>query len=186
MLEYIALGMVLDDDMTGYDIKKHIETGIGVFYKASFGSLYPALKRLTEKGCLTMYDKPQGGRQKKFYRITVQGKELFLKWMVSPTHVLDGNNTHLAKVFFFDKLPPDTRQRQLLEYEVNNTNYLWKLQALADDFDKLENKEDFYYKLSTLYYGIYITQATIRWCHHIRAGKPLVDLVTEEKMDTGE
>ena len=50
MLDYIILGMVLNEDLTGYDIKKFIENGIGVFYKASYGSLYPALKKLTEKG----------------------------------------------------------------------------------------------------------------------------------------
>ncbi|MNW58547.1 hypothetical protein D3C74_364210 [compost metagenome] len=133
-----------------------------------------------------MYEKPQGGRKKNFYRITDRGQEMFLKWLVSPTNESDGTNTHLAKVFFFDKLPPDTRDRQLLEYEINNTNYLWKLQTLAGDFDKMENKEDFYYKLSTLYYGIYITQATIHWCQYIRAGKPLADLVTENKIDKGE
>lgn len=64
MLESIILGMVSDNDFTGYDIKKLIENGIGVFYKASYGSLYPALKRLTDKGCLTTYEKPQGGRKK--------------------------------------------------------------------------------------------------------------------------
>ncbi|WP_081905926.1 PadR family transcriptional regulator [Kineothrix alysoides] len=41
--------MVLNEDLTGDDIKKLIENGIGTFYKASFGSLYPALKKLTEK-----------------------------------------------------------------------------------------------------------------------------------------
>ena len=66
MLESIALGMLLEKDLTGYDIKKFIENGIGVFYKASFGSLYPALKRLTEKGYLTTRDKPQGSRKKIF------------------------------------------------------------------------------------------------------------------------
>lgn len=186
MLEYIALGMVMYGDMTGYDIKKYIENGIGVFYKASFGSLYPALKKLTEKGCLRMYEKPQGGRKKNFYQITAKGQEMFLKWLVSPANELDGTNTHLAKVFFFDKLPPDTRDCQLLEYEMKNTHYLRKLQALAEDFDKLENKEAFYYKLSTLYYGIYITQAAISWCQHIRAGKPLADLVAEDQSGKGE
>ena len=53
MLESIILGMVSDNDFTGYDIKKLIENGIGVFYKASYGSLYPALKRLTVYLCGT-------------------------------------------------------------------------------------------------------------------------------------
>jgi len=177
MLDYIILGMLYDDNLTGYDIKKYIENGIGVFYKASYGSLYPALKKLTEKGFLTMYEEPLGGRQKNYYKITNEGKKVFLDWLVLPINVLDGTNTHLAKVYFFDKLPSDIRDRQLLEYEINNEKYLRKLQALENDFDKMENKDCFYYKLSTLYYGICITQETLRWCRHIREGKPLRTLI---------
>ena len=177
MLDYIILGMIYDDNLTGYDIKKYIENGIGVFYKASYGSLYPALKKLTEKGFLTMYEEPLGGRQKNYYKITNEGKKVFLDWLVLPINVLDGTNTHLAKVYFFDKLSSDIRERQLLEYEINNENYLRKLQALENDFDKMENKDCFYYKLSTLYYGICITQETLRWCRHIREGKLLRTLI---------
>lgn len=180
MLDFIIIGMVFDDDLTGYDIKKYIENGIGVFYKASYGSLYPALKKLTEKGYLNMYEKPQGGRQKNYYKITDEGKEYFLNWLVSPMNVLDGTNAHLAKVYFFDRLPQNIRDRQLLEHEMNNTNYLWKLKTLEKEFISMENK-DYYYKLSTLYYGIYITQATIQWCQHIRSGEPLSDLIQQEE-----
>lgn len=177
MLDCIILGMVFDDQLTGYDIKKYIENGIGVFYKVSYGSLYPALKKLTEKGYLTMYEEPLGGRQKNYYKITDEGKKIFSEWLESPMDVLDGTNTHLAKVYFFGKLPQDVRDRQLLAYEINNESYLRKLLALERDFDKMENKDCFYYKLSTLYYGICVTQETLQWCRHIRAGKPLAELV---------
>ena len=66
MLESIILGMVSDNDFTGYDIKKLIENGIGVFYKASYGSLYPALKRLTDKGCFNNLRKTSGRQEKNF------------------------------------------------------------------------------------------------------------------------
>jgi len=181
MLDFILLGMVFNDDLTGYDIKKYIESGIGVFYKASYGSLYPALKKLTEKGYLSMYEKPQGNRQKNFYKITDEGKNYFSDWLASPMNTLDGTNTHLAKIYFFDKLPPDIRDRQLLEYEMNGTSYLRKLQTLEKEFDKMENKDCFYYKLSTLYYGICITKESIRWCQHIREGKPLSELFQREE-----
>ena len=181
MLDFIILGMVLDSDLTGYNIKKYIEKGIGVFYKASYGSLYPALKKLTEKGYLMMYEEPQGGRQRNYYKLTDDGKKVFLDWLASPMNVLDGTNAHLAKIFFFDKLPPEIRDRQLFEHEINNMNYLRKLQTLERDFEKMENKDRFYYKLSTLYYGICITQETIRWCQHIRAGKPLSELMQREE-----
>lgn len=180
MLEYIVLGMVLDKALTGYDIKKYIENGIGVFYKASFGSLYPALKKLTQKGYLTMYEQPQGNRQKKFYQITEEGKKVFFEWLTEPLNLLDGANVHLAKIYFFDRLKPDIREQQLLAHEINNTNYLHKLEALEKSFDKMDHKDCFYYKLSTLYYGICITRESIRWCRHIRKGGPLSALIKKE------
>lgn len=180
MLASIALGMVLEGDLTGYDIKKRIEKGIGVFYKASFGSLYPALKKLTRDGLLTTYEHPQGGRQKIFYRVTEEGKRQFYEWLSAPMDIFEGTNTHLAKVYFFDNLPAEIRQRQLLKYEINNIDYLKKLRDLERDFKKIEGKDAVYYKLSTLYYGISITQRTIQWCQHIRMQKPLSQLIEGE------
>ena len=80
-----------------------------------------------------------------------------------------------------DNLSPEIREQQLLEYEINNRNYLRKLNDLENKYNKMENKECFYYKLSTLYYGICITQKTIQWCQHIRMQKPLSDLIQDKK-----
>ena len=41
MLESLILGIVYDEDLTGYDIKKNIEKSFGVFYKASFEVCIP-------------------------------------------------------------------------------------------------------------------------------------------------
>ncbi|HEX3022413.1 MAG TPA: helix-turn-helix transcriptional regulator [Lachnospiraceae bacterium] len=176
MLEYIVLGMVLEEALTGYDIKKYIENGVGVFYKASYGSLYPLLKKQTDKGYLTMVEKPQGGRQKKFYQITEEGRKVFLEWLTQPLEMEDSNDNRLVKVYFFDRISKEIRDQQLEEYERKNVIYLRKLQALSQEFEKLENKECFYYKLSTLYYGICIIKETIRWCRHIKEGKNLDEL----------
>jgi len=86
----------------------------------------------------------------------------------------------LVKVYFFDKLPQDIRSRQLQEYELKNLNYLRKLQALEKHFSQIEQKDCFYYKLSTLYYGICIVQDNIKWCRHIREQKPLKELIITE------
>ncbi len=170
----------MDNDLTGYDIKKLIENGIGTFYKASYGSLYPALKRLTEKGYVTTSEKPQGARQKIFYHITDDGKSGFLEWLSAPMNIFDGTNTNLAKVYFFDKLSAETREHQLLEYEINNINYLHNLKILEKEFSTMKNSNAFYYKLSTLYYGICITQKTIEWCRHIREQEPLAELIEKD------
>lgn len=177
MLKFIILGIVLENDLTGYDIKKVIENGIGVFYRASFGSLYPALKTMTEKGFLITSEKSKCGRQKIFYHITDAGRNQFFDWLTAPIDIFEGTNTHLAKVYFFDKLSDDIREQQLLKFEVNYENYLSKLEALEKEFNAMDDKASFYYKLSTLYYGICITKKIIQWCKHIRAKEPLTELI---------
>ena len=179
MLDKIILGLILEQSSTGYEVKKRIETGVGVFYKASYGALYPTLKKLSQNGFLTTKEKLEGNRQKIFYSITKSGEEAFHSWVSSPMSIGEGMNSHLAKVYFFDKLPKEMRDIQLLQYEENNTQYLCQLKKLEKQFDGFSNKDDFYYKLSTLYYGIYITQKAIKWCKHIREGKSLRLLIKE-------
>lgn len=49
MLEYIILGFLLSKDLTGYDLKQRMAKSTSFFFDASFGSIYPALKRLEAK-----------------------------------------------------------------------------------------------------------------------------------------
>jgi DNA-binding PadR family transcriptional regulator len=179
MLNYIILGMLYNCKLTGYDLKKYIENGVGTFYKASYGSIYPTLKRLSENGLVTVLQEQQGSRQKKVYSITPEGRQVFLKWLAEPINLDDGNgsHSHLARVYFFDILPSAVVEQQLMEYEVHNTQYLRRLMALEKKYKASGIHENYYYKLSTLYYGITILRETIRWCHHVREKRPFSELL---------
>lgn len=178
MLHYIVLGMLYNCKSTGYDIKKHIENGVGVFYKASYGSIYPTLKQLQSQGLISVSPEAQGSRQKKLYEISPQGREAFLQWLSEPIEADDANGkqSHLARVYFFDVLPEETARQQLLEYERRNAQYLERLLALERSFDSPGNHRHHYYKMSTLYYGICIVRETLRWCRHVRMKRPLKEL----------
>ncbi|WP_088185748.1 PadR family transcriptional regulator [Desulfosporosinus sp. FKA] len=56
MTEYILLGFLMQNSMTGYDIKQHMSMSTSYFIDASFGSIYPALKRLEQKGFILIFD----------------------------------------------------------------------------------------------------------------------------------
>lgn len=173
MLEYIVLGMVNYEDMTGYDIKKYIETGIGMFYKASFGSLYPILKKLTAKGCLQMYEKSNGGRVKNYYHITEEGREVFFDWLEQSIPLDDGRGTQLVKIYFFDQLEEGIRKQVLVNYRENNIQYLRELEKLEMNYCKSIDTDCYYYKMSVLYYGIRIVKEIIAWCNDIIERKEL-------------
>jgi len=180
MLDYIAMGMVLGEARTGYDIKKEIETGIGFYYKASYGSLYPALKKLTDKEYLTMTEESHGDRVKKYYRATELGKKAFLEWLAAPFDSNFSSGSLLARIYFFDQLPADIRKQQLQEYERHNQQILRKLQAVEKGCSDQERAN--YFTMSTLYYGIHFVQSNIRWFQYIQEEKPLSEFMQGDSL----
>jgi len=175
MLDYIVIGMVQGEALTGYDIRREIETGIGNFYKASYGSLYPALKKLADKGHLTMTEQPYGNRVKKYYEATALGKAAFLEWLSSPFELSSSSDSLLARIYFFGILPQDLRKQQLQAYELYYQQTLRKLQALEQRFSSslADDDDREYFELSTLYLGLQHLQDSLRWFKHIEEQKPL-------------
>ncbi len=76
-IKTLCLGILTFGDATGYEIKKMAEEGLfSHFIEASFGSIYPALTKMTEEDLLTCRSETQDGRpDKKVYSITEQGRD---------------------------------------------------------------------------------------------------------------
>ena len=89
MLEYIILGFLMGCAASGYDLKQYMAESTSYFFDASYGSIYPALKRLEEKKLILSEEKVTGGKFKKLYSITEEGRGVFLTWLsrcVLPKH----------------------------------------------------------------------------------------------------
>ncbi len=50
LLEIAILGVLSDQDLHGYELKRRLVDGLGLFASVSFGSMYPALARLEADG----------------------------------------------------------------------------------------------------------------------------------------
>lgn len=183
MLNYIILGLLTTEPgLTGYELKKCINAGGSVFHRASYGSLYPALKKLEQQGFVTMHissDSELNSRGQKAYVITEDGKDVFHNWLCSESEFNEQASSHLAKVYFFDRLEEEDRNRQLIAYEEANRLYLQKLLELEKVFKSRRSAKDNYYQYSTLYYGIASIRQIITWCQHIREKKPLEDFLAQ-------
>ncbi len=55
MLELAILGLLKEQPMHGYDLRKRLRSGFGLLATLSFGSLYPALARLEQAGAVREY-----------------------------------------------------------------------------------------------------------------------------------
>lgn len=177
MLEYIILGTLLNSELTGYDIRKYIEEGIGMFYRASFGSIYPLLGKLTNQGDVICSNFQEGKRNKKKYLITEQGKTVFINWLREENESNSSMEAFMAKVFFFDKLPREVATRNILIYEKKLIDYKERLLTQRKKYIICDQNDQFYFKLSTLYFGICKLQSMIDWCEVLRNEQDLETLV---------
>ena len=61
--------------MYGYEIAQRVRERSGNKILIKDGSLYPALQKMTEDGLLTFKEEIVGGRVRKYYFLTPQGKK---------------------------------------------------------------------------------------------------------------
>lgn len=73
LLDVIVLAVVSKDEegTYGYKITQDVRKAIEV----SESTLYPVLRRLQKDGCLLVYDVECGGRNRRYYRITEEGRK---------------------------------------------------------------------------------------------------------------
>ena len=131
----ICLGLLTRGDATGYEIKKQFEgEGFGHFAEASFGSIYPALGRLTDEGLVSVREEAQEKRpDRKVYSITEAGRTRFLEVLNRPVQE-DRNRSAFAFAMLFSHLLPRERVHGLLEsYIADKESRLARLKAQSAD-----------------------------------------------------
>ncbi|MEI9995201.1 MAG: PadR family transcriptional regulator [Rhizomicrobium sp.] len=103
----ICLGILTRCDATGYEIKKLFEDdGYEHFVEASFGSIYPALNRLTDEGYVSVRSEAQEKRpDRKVYSITPAGRSAFIASLLKPLPEDRHRSPFVFAMLFADMLP---------------------------------------------------------------------------------
>jgi DNA-binding PadR family transcriptional regulator len=116
MLELAILGLLIESPMHGYELRKRLTGLLGAFRAFSYGSLYPALRRMQSEGLIAENAAPTGTpvrRARRVYQLTDAGRRRFGE-LVADTgphnYTDDGFGVHLA---FFNRTPAEARMRIL-------------------------------------------------------------------------
>ena len=160
MLELAILGLLKERSMHGYQLSKRLTDTLGAFWKVSYGSLYPALKRLEREGAVEpVFDRDDVGRRKNVYRITAKGEALFAELLQEAAPESWEDNRFRVRLAFFRYLKPETRLR-LLE---KRRAYLED--RLSDIKTSLKNYRERIdaYTLSLMRHGAEATVQDIAW-----------------------
>lgn len=160
MLELAILGLLKEKDMHGYELKKRLGDTLGSFWQVSYGSLYPALKRLQRGGAVEMiYPRERVGRRKNVYRITERGERLFAELLERAGHEASEDSGFSLRFTFFKYLKPETRIR-LLERRRAFLEGRWARlrQSLQSYRERIDS-----YTLSLMSHELATTESDIRW-----------------------
>jgi DNA-binding PadR family transcriptional regulator len=173
VLELAILGLLKERSMHGYQLKKRLAESLGPFWQVSYGSLYPALKRLQRQGAVeNVFPRAEVGRRKNVYRISEEGERLFAQMVESPDQGTD-DNSFRVRLAFFRHLKPETRIGVM---ERRRAILMERLADLKERFASFREAVDGY-TLSLMRHGVDTTEHDIRW---------LDDMISAERRAAGE
>ena len=135
MLELAILGLLKEQPLHGYELKKRLGETLGSLWGISYGSLYPALRRLEHDGTIEIVESdtvavpmPATGsldgdlaaarlrrptkatrRTKKAYRLTPRGDARLSQLLLDDDVSGDDERTFALKLAFCRHLDPDAR-----------------------------------------------------------------------------
>ncbi len=116
-IQTIILGFLMEKSMTGYDLKQWFSRSFIFFSGISYGSIYPALKKMEKEGLITAkVEIQESAPNKKLCTITDKGRERFRQSLRSPLPEDKYKNAFLSRLFFFAHMAQGERGEMFQEY----------------------------------------------------------------------
>lgn len=122
MLELAVLGLLKEQEMHGYELKKRLSDVFGLSSAVSFGSLYPALARLEAAGAVSVVAGAVDGtaaaaglaehrqsRRRKVYRMTPLGTQMFEELLTGNQGAGEDERAFNLRLAFARYLPAEAR-----------------------------------------------------------------------------
>jgi len=167
LLDLAILGLLKEKPMHGYELKKRLSYMLGHFWSVSYGSLYPAIKRLEKSSSIERaYSVKEKTRHRNVYRITPAGEDRFLTLLTDKLSVdsLAEADKFDIRMAFFQYLEPESRlfllerRRTCLEQQVNEFKAYRK-----------NNRDSDRYRTGLLRHKVEVARSDIRWIDRLIA-----------------
>ena len=167
----VILGMLAMGKSSGYDIKQFVDKSTRHFWAASYGQIYPELKRLEDAGLIEGREEPTGGRARTVYNVTDAGRGALESWLGSSEPLsYELRDEGMLKLFFSDLTDPEHRLDNVRAMRALQDRKLEQLEALHAKAGEMRPGPRM-----TLELGIGMTEWLIDWC-----------VQTERRLSAGE
>lgn len=164
-IDYVILGLLSHEDLTGYEIKKRMDTSLKYFWGASYGSIYPALSDLVDRGLANKCNDAESKRNKIIYSITEEGRNYLKEWLQIPAERDELRYETLLKLFFGNE---GGKLQAISHINAFQEKIKGELPYLIGAADTLRNNIDVddthRYYLLTVEFGMKAYHAYLEWC----------------------
>jgi PadR family transcriptional regulator AphA len=129
----VLLAMIHNGRRTGYEIKQLVDVSTRFFWAASYGQIYPELKRLEDAGLIEGEDSPSGGRRRRVYSLTDAGDAALDEWLHSddePTYEM--RDEGLLKLFFSSDLGDAERLALIRRIRARHQSVIDRLRTVEE------------------------------------------------------
>lgn len=167
VLELAILGLLHETPMHGYELRKRLNVLLGSFRALSYGSLYPALKSLAQRGMIVGSDATatppphalSGKRARIVYELTADGKEHFAEILASSGPTTWEDEHFDVRFAFFAQTDAETRLRIL---EGRRTRLAERLDNVRQSAARTRERLD-EYTLELQRHGLEQVEREVRW-----------------------
>ncbi len=168
LLEFAVLGLLHESPQHGYELRKRLNAALGPFRVLSYGTLYPCLRSLLERGWIQPTDTAPslaagGKRARVVYELTADGKEHFQE-VAGRTDASawedDGFDVRFA---FFARTEAEVRLRIL---EGRRSRLEERLGAIRSTSAKNRERLDSY-TAELQRHGLDSTEREVRWLNEL-------------------
>jgi DNA-binding PadR family transcriptional regulator len=165
VLEPAILGLLHESPMHGYELRKRLNLVLGSFRALSYGSLYPCLKSLVDRGWIQGTESlatPHAVASKRariVYQLTADGKEHLQQVLASSGPATWEDENFDVRFAFFGQTDAETRLRIL---EGRRTRLTERLETIRLSFARTRERMD-EYTLELQRHGLEQVEREVRW-----------------------
>jgi PadR family transcriptional regulator AphA len=173
---YVLLGLLQEEVLTGYEMKKIINERMSFFWQESYGQIYPKLKMLLQGGYIeTVTDESNEFERKKIkYKITEKGREELEKWMIEKNEKNSTRSECLLKLYLSNDDNVEKMKVHLKSFYQENKKQLELFKVFEKQLTEDINIHDNHRRiLSVLSLGIKQQELYCEW------SKELIDNMTQ-------
>lgn len=166
VLELAILGLLQDTPMHGYELRKRLNGMLGSFRALSYGSLYPALRAMADRGLITVANSSEplphalsGKRSRNVYELTADGKEHLAAALTSSGPTAWDDEGFDVRFALFAQTDVETRLRIL---EGRRTRLAERLDQLRTSAARTRERVD-EYTLELHRHGLEQVEREVAW-----------------------